>query len=205
MRATKRRLGLGVKLTKQQTVTAFILTSFVLGIVLGIFSNSFLSDDSFFKLAEDTTSYIESLLNGNAITSFKHSLITNGIIKYGKIMLIFWVLAFLPYGWVAILAVILSRGAVYGFLISFLQRQYYGGMGALYSFLFILPQCIVLLPSYFYIARGSIELSHSNSGKKPPAAIINKRAILLATAFFTSALSGLIDSYITPLLFAILP
>jgi uncharacterized membrane protein SpoIIM required for sporulation len=80
------------------------------------------------------------------------------IIKHGTILLIIWVLAFLPPASIVSLPLIFIKGMGGGFTTTLLLKVY-GFRGILYACTLYLPQNLLLVPAYLFAGYAGLQLT----------------------------------------------
>ena len=117
-------------------------------------------------------------------------------LKYGKLVVIIWLLAFLPsggfmpIGGLVASLLLLFRGAAYGFSTAALIKGY-GLAGAASAVILYIPQGILLIPLYIFVAYSCISFIQKDNEIKVylPTLIIG---------LVVSMLAALIDAFVIP-------
>lgn len=125
--------------------------------------------------------------------------------KYGKYTAIIWGLGLLPVGAIFILGVLIFKGMAYGFTSAVLIKQY-GGKGIAIAAASYLPQNLILVPLYIFMAYIGIQYVIYRYTFLPPKARLKREkqkrlteyVIILAAAFLATTLAAAIELYITP-------
>lgn len=199
MKATKKHKS--HRLPRTKAVLLLILFSLIMGIVIGVVSSNCLSEQSYKKTADNTSLYLKSFKtnNQNKLDIFRES-----VVKYVKVVIIIWLLAFVPAGGFFTLIIIMVRGVSYGFTTSFLIKMF-GSEGVVCAALLYLPQTLILIPTYFYIAFLSINfiLFNLNSFKKSSSKkMLNDITIKYIVSFviccLLCAFAAFIDAFVVP-------
>lgn len=118
-------------------------------------------------------------------------------------LLIIMMLAYIPYGRAAVIALILYKGFSVG-IISSLACQNYGGEGIKYILFIVLPSYLLYFISLCLAAQISFEVAGNlpQSGRHCKPIDTDRKAYLFC--FIITALGGLIESYYTPWVFDLL-
>jgi len=117
-------------------------------------------------------------------------------LKYGKLFVIMWLLAFLPsggflpIGGLVATLLLIFRGAAYGFSTAVLIRGY-GLAGAASAAILYLPQSLLLIPSYIFAAYSCVWfIQKTGEIKNYLPVLIGGLAVSLLAAF--------IDAFVAP-------
>lgn len=117
-------------------------------------------------------------------------------LKYGKLFVIIWLLAFLPsggflpIGGLAATLLLIFRGASYGFSTAALIRGY-GLAGAASAAILYLPQSLLLIPAYIFAAYSCVWYIQKTGE-------IKSYLPVLIGGLAVSLLAGFIDAFIVP-------
>jgi uncharacterized membrane protein SpoIIM required for sporulation len=117
-------------------------------------------------------------------------------LKYGKLFVIIWLLAFLPtggflpVGGLAATLLLIFRGASYGFSTAALIHGY-GLAGAASAAILYLPQSLLLIPSYIFAAYSCVWFTQKTGE-------IKRYLPVLAGGLAMSLIAASIDAFITP-------
>ncbi len=128
---------------KQKKIYLFLIVLFTLGIISGIIYIFLLSDVDRTLLVEEVSSFFQKMKTWDNLSygsSFVNSVLSNLLYVIGV-----WLLGISIIGLPFILFLLLMRGFVFGFSIASIP-SIYGFKGVLGSFLYLLPQQIVLVP-----------------------------------------------------------
>ncbi len=142
-------------------------------------------------------------LNANNIGNLDTFL--ESLLKYGKYSVLIWLMAFIPYGHLISLLVIIIRGFGYGFTTGLLINSF-GSESVKYVILLYLPQMIISFFGYYYVAKGAFCFSSKNNYKAPitegKARInrISRYFLTLLIALMFEIFCALIETKITPIL-----
>ncbi len=123
------------------------------GILLGsVLANSLQEDNR-----QLLTGFINKFfVNYNFLNTDSSEIFRESFIKYGKIILIIWILAFISMGFVISGFIVFLKGISYGFTTAFLIITY-GTKGIYYACFLYLLQNIILIPAYVFIMFASIK------------------------------------------------
>lgn len=184
-----------------------LIFSFVMfiGTVIGAIIANFINESQFLELSK----FMSGFFNDFGINSIsKADVFTECVIKYGKTIVILWFLGFISIGVIFILIVLFFKGISYGFTTAFIIKQF-GTKGILYSLALYIPQSIILIPVYFFVAFFSLKYIVKNIGNKEiknENSILELKAyiVLLAIAGVFVLIAALIDIFITPYLMNII-
>jgi len=135
------------------------------------------------------------------LQGFGHSLepwdvFRESTLKYAKLFIIIWLLAFLPsggflpVGGLAATMVLIFRGAAYGFSTAALIKGY-GLAGLVSAAILYLPQGILLIPSYIFAAYSCVHFIQKNSD-------IKSYLPVLIGGLAVSMIAGFIDAFVVP-------
>ncbi|MCL2699545.1 MAG: stage II sporulation protein M [Defluviitaleaceae bacterium] len=117
-------------------------------------------------------------------------------LKYGKLFVIIWLLAFLPsggflpVGGLAATLLLIFRGAAYGFSTAVLIRGY-GLAGAASAAILYLPQSLILIPAYIFAAYSCVSFAQKTGE-------IRSYLPVLIGGLAVSLLAGFIDAFVIP-------
>lgn len=181
-------------------IFAVITAVFILGIVVGSISIKTLNDLQKDNLANYINLFFQRVdidsIDGNII--LKHTILNN--IKYVSII---WILGLTIIGVPFIMFLIFIRGFTIGFTVGFLVNEM-GLKGALFSTISLLPQNIIIIPSYIIISVSAISFSilllkSKNSIEKFnfPQQITGYTA-LVSIMFFIISIGCFIEAFINP-------
>jgi len=185
-RAYHRRLTLTDDLKKQ---AALFFAFLAVGSVFGAIAASMLDYNSFGSLFGNVNAYIYGGLSlGTAST-----IIIEGLIKHGKIIVGIWLLGFVPRFAFLSLFLILAQGISLGFTTAILTRGF-GIDGAIYAAALYLPQNILLLPAFFYVTTAAL---------KPNKKQGSEYILRLVPAMAVAAVVSCFEWIITPALFGL--
>lgn len=182
-------------------VILLLCVTMLVGAAVGAVMANLMNIDQFTRLSQ----FMDNFFNDFGTSSISKADIFNEcIIKYGKTIIILWFLGFISVGAIFIFVVIFSKGLSYGFTTAFIIRQF-GVKGILYSFALYIPQNIILIPVYFFIAFLSLKYilkNIGNKGAKSGNTVLELKAYMvsLAIAGVFILLAALTDIFITPYL-----
>lgn len=173
-----------------------------MGTILGSIGANTMNQD---QLAE-INSYIGGIFTefsgGNIETS-----IMQGMIKYGKYVLLIWCCGFLSPGAIFILLILVFKGISYGFTTSLLVKQY-GAKGILLAAESYLPQNLILIPVLLLVSYFSLSFILNRYRVLPPKARLKREQdkslieyiIVLIVSTLLLLLSCAIEVYLVPIL-----
>ena len=145
---------------------------------------------------QDVSSSLAGYLQNFGHFSVPWDIFRESTLKYGKLVIIIWLLAFLPsgsflpVGGLMATLLLIFRGAAYGFSTAALIRGY-GLAGAASAAILYLPQGVLLIPVYIFVAYSCVCFIQKDGEIKSylPTLFIGLAVCMLA---------GLIDAFITP-------
>lgn len=150
-----------IKTSKKQVIVIIILIVLALGIIVGALIANNLDT---LKKDELYTFTSKLIFNINSLEINKATVLADCFIKYGKFVIIIWLLAFIPYGSIFSLLIIFTKGLSYGFTTSFLVSSY-GVKGIYYAIQMYFIQNLFMIPTYFFVAYFCINYSMSQKEK----------------------------------------
>jgi stage II sporulation protein M len=166
------------------------------GSVVGAVTAGLLNQDSFGSLFAGLDAYI----GGGLHSSSASGTITENIVKYGKVVLIIWLLGFVPrFGFLSYL-VIFAQGAGLGFTTAVLARGF-GIDGVLYASALYLPQTLIILPAYFLIAVSTLSAKRNVADGYGTDGPHNKYTFHLPLAMSVVIVISCYEWAVTPALF----
>lgn len=179
------------KTTRKQWTIIATFISLTLGIIIGALIANNLDLSRKDELYNFTS---KLLLNINSLEINKFTVLTDCFLKYGKFVIIIWMLAFVPLGSIFSLLVILTKGLSYGFTTAFLVISY-GAKGIYYATQMYFIQNLLMIPTYFFIAYYCI--NYSMCRKKNTNDIL-EYGIVLVIGFACVFLVSLIEAFLLP-------
>ena len=195
----KGRLRLG----KQHAILLVIALCFAAGLVAGALSVHGMGEVRFAKAASDMATYLHTM---GASPLSKAELFRASVFKHVKLVVIIWFLAFAPAGGFAVFVLLLLRGASYGFTTALLVDSY-GATGLVTSAILYMPQCLVLVPAYFFMSYCTVNyilvnLKRKNDKRPQPKTQngLKSHAASLAVGCGAAVLAGAIDTFVVPML-----
>lgn len=192
-----------IDFSKRQILVIIICLCLFLGIILGAIGANNLSEVQYNELG----SYLGSFIDGIKNSGTTELILSDVILKYGKYVVMIWCCGFIAPGAVMVLVIIIFKGISYGFTTALLVKQY-GQTGIKFAALSYLPQNIILIPAYIFIAYVSIEYILKKFKVLPPKARLKREKhksyleyiiILFAELLVVSAAS-IIEVYLVPIL-----
>jgi len=135
-----------------QRQAVFLFALLVIGSVIGAVAANLLENESFGRLFLNVEVYISS---GFSVGTATATIIEN-VVKYGKVVVMIWLMGFVPRFAFLSLFVILVQGVGIGFTTAILARGF-GVDGIVYAAALYLPQNLILMPVYFYVAVISLK------------------------------------------------
>ncbi len=142
--AAKPRKKLGVT----DFVLIILLCSLLIGLIGGIVMCNLTDEAQFNTLTLNISNFFNSIKT-TGINSYE--VFFEAMIKYGKTLIIIWFLAFLPLSTLISVIIIFSKGMSCSFTSAILIKEF-GVDGFLYSLPMYLPQNIIIIPVYIYVA-----------------------------------------------------
>ena len=175
-------------------IVAFLLVGVLIGSVLA----NTLEEGKHSLLSSHINQYIITLDNPNYV---KSSAFFETFVKYEKIVVFIWLLAFIPSGAIVSLGIILSKGMAFGFTTSFFVMEF-GTQGIVYVATLYLIQNLFLIPAYIWTAYNNLAYvsklySHSVrlSAKFSKNEMLEYFLVLLTSSSFV-VLASLIEIFI---------
>ncbi|MDR2938925.1 MAG: stage II sporulation protein M [Clostridiales bacterium] len=185
------------KLKDKNNIMIIAIVSIVmLGILAGSYLANSLDSDNQVRLASYLDKFFENyrLLLPEGSDIFKES-----FVKYGKIVLIIWLFAFMPFGVVLGGLVVLFKGVSYGFTTAFLIMSY-GPEGVYFACLLYLLQNIILIPAYIFVSYAGIKFVYGKNGRMPNDTIDGffEYGMSLVISLSCVILAGFLEAYVIP-------
>lgn len=210
MRHKKRRF----RATNRQAVMFTLIACMLVGVVIGAIAGV---GAGYTAVSGSLTGYLQGFRDA---APEPMDILRESALKYGKIFVFIWLLAFLPsggflpVGGLAATMLIIFRGASYGFSTAALIRSY-GMAGAVCAAMLYLPQSLLLIPAYIFAAYSCIWFIQMANGGSPAFTKTGARRggfldftqktgelkeylPVLAIGLIISLLAGLIDAFVVP-------
>ncbi len=185
----------GIILKRNQVMMIVIAVTLFFGIIVGSVMANILNQQQFMELTNFSNDFflsfdVEKL---NQMNVFKDCLI-----KYGKVVMIVWLLGFIPIGGIFSLFIMLMKGIAYGFTTAFLVRAY-GIEGSFMAILLYFMQNIILITAYMFVIYSSIFYSVQNNRQaRRYGNHFMEYSIVLLIGFSSVILGSLIETYVIP-------
>ena len=207
---------------KKRAAVDYIIPAIVICLLAGVICGSIyanaLGGDEYLKIKTNIGNVISgaglSTANGGFIETF---------IKYGKIPVIIWFLAFFPPSFAVTLILVFVKGMGVGFTTALIMRIY-GAGGIFYSSMLYFTQNIFIITAYIYVAYESLKFAANSvkiftvapggrrgglkskiSAFAPAAGLAPGRLteyfISLAGTLVCVFIASAVEIYLTPLLF----
>lgn len=146
--------------------------------------------------------YMDNLFyDFNNISLLKQEILREGLFKYGISIIIIWLLGFASLGNFVTLFIITLKGTSLGFTTSFLMMEY-GFKGIWYATIIYLPQNIILVPLYIFIAHTSIKFNLKKNKKDAKISVLDietlEYAVVLGLGLSLIFLTSLYEAYVAP-------
>lgn len=191
-------------LQEHSSLYIFHTVLFLMGIIFGAIVVNSMSlsqqNDLYYFLSE----FFQQLRQGDLISAgevFKHTLSYNS-----KFIGLMWILGISMIGLPFILVLLFLKGLVVGFTIGFLVQQM-GWQGFLLSIVSVLPQNIIIVPIYIFVAVISVTFSLQMIKKlfvksifQPFGPMLTKYILQFGFAIVLLVVAGFIEGYFTPYL-----
>jgi len=182
----------------------FVFVLFVMGVIFGAIivnsMNTTQKEDLYYYLSL----FFGQVSEGNLASSsemFQQSFFHN--LKYLGLM---WVLGISIIGLPVILIMLFLKGMVIGFTVGFLVNQM-GWNGFLLSFVSVLPQNLLLIPSFIIISATAIVFSlklikqlFMKRLKESPMRLFARYAIIFIIIMVLTAVAAIFEAYASPIL-----
>ena len=173
------------------TLIIFLSLAFLLGITIGAIYSTTISGNLDKNLSD--------FFSGTEKTAYQNQSFIKIYFKYIKYSFLIWICGFFTPGVAVVFGILIFKGGFYGFTTASLLRAY-GIKGILYAIISYLPQNIIVIPIYIFlaytairmIAKRIVPLRGKNALKREKQRIINEYIII----FFISALLIMIPSII---------
>lgn len=133
---------------------------------IGSLIGSILANTIDYIQQSNISNYMDTLFyNLNYTMLSKREVLIGSFLRYGISLIIIWLLGFIIIGFFFILLLIGFLGASLGFTTSFLIIEY-GLIGIWYAIVVYIPQNILIIPLYVFIAYSSINFSLRDTEKQ---------------------------------------
>lgn len=189
----RHKKGGRLRATNRQAVIITLIACMLTGIFIGAIAGVTFAGTGYAQLHEGLTGYLRSFKGG---LEYPMDVFRESALKYGKLFVFIWLLAFLPSGgflplggFIATLLIIF-RGAAYGFSTAVLVRSY-EAPGAVCAAILYLPQSLLLVPAYIFTAYSCVRYIQKTGE-------IRGYLPVLAIGIAVSLLAGFIDAFIVP-------
>lgn len=182
-----RRNRMRSKIGKNEIIFLIVLFSLFLGAIVGVIRCNSIDSYQYDSLSEHLHLFFNDIRN---INTSHADIFFESVIKYGKILLIIWFMAFLPPASAVAIILIFIKGMSGSFTTTFLIREF-GIRGLYYAFILYLPQNLILIPTYIYASYSSLnftflQISRNRANhEKPNSRRYNK--LSLSNIFLPSA------------------
>ncbi len=183
--------------TKKQAILTLIALCFVAGLAVGIISVKSLDGAYFNEISVSIKDYLHSFNNIN--NADKMDRLRESIFKHTKLVIIIWLLGFIPAGGFIVFILLLVKGAGYGFTTGLLIEQF-GFYGAITAAIVYLPQSIIIIPTYFFTSYCSINyiLFNINNNKEKDSSFLKEYFCILLICCLFAILTSLLEVYVVP-------
>lgn len=139
-----------IVIEQNEIILIILIASFVLGIVVGVIRGLTLDREHYMKLVDYLIVYQKK---SNEINNF--DIFFECVVKYGKIPIVLWFMAFLPYSIIFPPVLIFTKGMSLAFTTTSLVREF--GLSGFNYVMTYIPQSIIIVPAYIFTAYSSIK------------------------------------------------
>lgn len=177
-------------------------------IVIGILLGAIIANHVNEIQQKELLQYLESFFS-QFPTTFVSSkqVLKNVLFKNGKLLLWIWGMGFLTIGIFFACGALFLKGLVYGFTSTFLFVQY-GWNGLFFGFISFLPQNLIFIPMFIFVAKYSMQWSIGHYQQKQMRARWHREqkqkwieyGLVLAIGLACIVLGSVIETYFTPIL-----
>ncbi len=188
-------------MTKNKGIVIMLLFCFLAGIIIGVVCINVMNEKDYITTSESTKVY----LSGFSSSELKAGeIFRDSVFKYVKLVVVMWLLAFVPSGGFFTLIVIMTRGIGYGFSTALLVRLF-GFDGLICAAILYLLQSIIIVPIYFFVAFSSIgftlyNLKNAKQAENSSAYSLKMYGAVLLIGCGGAITAALIDSLVVPML-----
>jgi len=179
----------------RELVVPALVACTAVGAIIGAVYANILNENSFQTLSQN----IGKLLYDSSDSIQNENIAFIEIfIKYSKIPIIIWFLAFAPLSPLITFFLISAKGAGVGFTTAIIVRGY-GVKGLLFSFILYFFQNLILFPSYIYTSHMSLKFASKKTKEKR----LSEYSLTLTASLACVLLAALVEAYFVPFLFSI--
>ncbi|WLD91903.1 stage II sporulation protein M [Alkalihalobacillus sp. AL-G] len=191
-------------LQEHSSLYTFTIVLMMMGIIFGaIIVNSLSSmqkEDLFHYLGR----FFGQVSEGEVASS--SAMFTQSFFHYLKYIGLIWILGLSIIGLPVILVLLFLKGMVVGFTVGFLVNQM-GWQGFLLSFVSVLPQNLILIPSFIFVTTAAVAISmtlikgqFSNRITIPLMPLIGRYTLTVMMIMIIVAGASFIEAFISPVL-----
>ena len=173
---------------------ALVAASMAIGLIFGVLRPQFLAEQAHADLVASLQHFAAALSAQNSGVAA----VFEGILRYGRTLLLIWACATLPKSYYAALLVLYMRSMALGFSAAMMVAAF-GGRGLAYAFVLYGLQNLIIMPIYAYTAY-FISQNRLALAVRPPenlAATMKTAAMGLGTVVAASVIAA----YVSPILF----
>ena len=160
-------------------VLGFMLIGIIIGVLLVVTMNP--SRQRYLYV------FIGNYFNMDTVRS---EIFRESVVKYGKFVVIMWLLAFIPVGFGFNLITLMLRGTSLGFTVAFLIASF-GLRGIYFTVILFLVQNIILIPAYIFVSHQSLKFCFSNMKMH-----FYEYCLCLLIGLAACVLAALVESYL---------
>lgn len=194
---------LQVHIKTYSSLYMFTIILFVMGVVFGAIIVNSLTFDQKQDLYGYLTRFFGQVSDGQLVSS--EDIFTQAIVHYSKYIGLIWLLGLSVIGLPILLILLFLKGVMIGFTVGFLVNQM-GMYGFFLSFASVIPQNILLIPTFILITTMAVSFSLTlikqqlGKGRYMFGPLLLRYGLYLLFSLFFIIVASFLEAYLSPFL-----